>query len=1322
MIHELTHAALAQIISREQARSKDAGYKSEALDLINELEQLRQKAADYAKQQGITDFKAALGDIQEFVAWGMTNPGFQRQVISQVSMPSKTAGTSLVNGMKAFISKLTGLLFKGSTRSEQEQAVNGMATLISNVSGLFNQAGQEMHRTGEQPDELNLSMATDPVGVLNTYSTLDIHDALDGTGVTPEFDSQLRDLLGGIVEKLHGTFGSLKQSLMANQALTPFDVWQKALTTGVAPFASSVQVAPMVISAREAHAMEQVEVTVREALARKETSARMAYRDLSRLYAEMHATLTPADFNSKAEYDFVFSVAPGADGRSEHLARFAAFGLANQQFNTILSKTTTAATSKISDGKSFAERVQKVFEKILELFHGDLALAYGGQNAGDKLTELVGKLVDVEAKKRLSLAMTGGSLVQSFDNATRAIGGAGRAAVNAIAGSKYVRASASPFIRLAGSVVRLNANHQVMAFMDVLADVRNKHIDGTYGIGAGLLNEIRGPGEMLNSLQLASTNQQRVRKEIISNTAKFVMKAFVASEDMTKEAKAAVTAVFLRTGAHNLVGDGRMNMSELEHVMGNQQAKDAAISTLESQLVGHRAFKEHAIAQANALAYFKATGRVTSKTLMMNAHNIASMFGTRYVGRLTDAQVKTNTAVLEQLVPLYALGYVKDASLKQAKEVLRTEINRTEGGNGVEFLLALHRRLEEESRARLFDGQEALMMHGYTPEIFNPHTEVQAANEQQGEELEWAGYTKGDRVATDPLDPDQDVKHLYVLKDGGLAPYVTGSISYTGKNSKGTKVQGNHQGLDSMIGSSLASIHADITVDRVWREPLSTGPRRQLSERDKTYMAPVVNPQGEIVNWRYLMHEGTRDTVLERDNGFDHILGALAGSIYDKQTTSELNAKVVGALKDVYDAQKGTNSASFVRVGPSSTDPQLRQTWQMLPDETRAEIRKVWGREGMLVRKDAVTTVFGYRKISLADAFEKDPALRNTLEKVFVGVVEHALTAYGRAYKHLDRQQAINYAKRAAMVVTKGERVWHELVHEVKDIIVIKSITVMLGNIYSNLSLLALQGVSPKDILQNHLVALRGARDYQANTEELAELQAKIDTKQTNGQADEINRRIAILKDAMARNPVSEMIEAGLMPTIAEDLVSLNDQYSYKGALTEAVQKITDKMNPAMVNIAKNAYMTKDTYVYQSLSRITQLSDFVARYTLYQHLVNREKDPLSKQEAIFEASESFINYDIPMHRGLQFMDDAGVLPFIKYFLRIQRVLWRLAKANPGRVLTAVALHHFMGLGPTVLNSSWITRVGNNPFSWGALQLPSALTELGSVHGAMSLLK
>lgn len=1303
LLHELTHAATNYQLMTTAGRA----YRVE-------LEQLLAEVRAFVKKNNLSEFAAAVTNVDELVAYGMTSRVFQTEVLSKIPMKSST-GSGLTTAMKSFVNTLARLLgFKDAA------AANGLGTLITNVTALMQQGANE--RTEFNQPVTILSMASNPMGMVQTFSTLDIHGALNAGDVTPEFDVTLRGLLGGIVQKLHGPYGSFKAALMQQQALTPLDVWQKALATGVAPFAASVQASPLKVSEREAFVMEQVEATMRAVLSRNETTSKSAYKELAKLYIEMRDTLKPSDFASQAEYDFIFKVVPGADGRSEHLARFAAFGLAHQEFNRLLQVGTRIAPVRTTAGKSFAERLQIVWEHVLEFFVGEVTKTYAGQLADDKLNALVGQLVDIEAKKRVTIARraVGMNPMAAVERGIKNAGEGVRSGITKAADSEFISKNRSGLVRAMGGLVGVVANDRVELLMKNIVELRDRNLKSKHGLATGLLTDVRGPGKVLNLLALASTNMQRLRKTTITNTSNIALSAFANGGADLGKGKEAISHVFLRTGMHKLLGT--FNMAELESLLGNKPAIDAEIAKLTSQLTGFGKFKDHFVHQANALGYFKVTGRVKHAKLMMNAHNIARLYGTAHGGQLTEVQTKQAEAVIEKLIPLYALGYADSSAVSSAKEILRTENARTDGrGNGVEFTLALHRKLEEESLARLFRNQEALAMHGYTPEILNPHTDVTTANEFDGKSLVLQGYTKGAQVDRDPADPNTEVRHIYVLRDGGLMPQLTGVVSYTGKNAKGTKQHSGYMNVNTSNGLANASLNADILNGKP--NTLDVGPAPDLSQAKHTFMAPVVNPFGQIVNWRYLMQDSTKDSLLERDNRFEKILGTLAGSIYDKETTTELNTKAITALREIYDAEKSTARESFVLVGPKSPDPELRTIWSMLPDDTKTVARSIWGKDGMYVRKDQLTVMFGYRKLSLAEMFRKDPDARGHLEKIFVGVMENTLNIYARAKNpSITPQEAEEYAKRAAVVVTRSERAWQELVHETKDILVVKTGVVMMGNIWSNLSLLVLAGVPFADVVKNHLVAYRGYRAYHSDSERIAELQALLDTGLTQGQEARIRRDLAVHKDALVRNPVAELIDAGLMPTIVEDIAADDDIYSYKNEFARRTEKLVSKLNPTIVNVGKQIYMTHDTKIYQGLSRITQLSDFVARYTLYQHVTNRKDSPLSKEDAIHEASETFINYDTPMHPSMQYLDDMGITMFTKYFLRIQRVLLKLSKENPARVLMGVALDNLLDLGPIVLEGSFMTKIGNNPLGPGALNYPYMLDELATVSTGMALVK
>lgn len=1325
VLHELIHASVFEVVESDPNNP-----------FVKELEQLLALSRAYVKQNKVTGIGNALENVHELIAWGMTNPQFQRSVLNNLAMQTSTGG--LVNGFKAFIEMLVGIVFKGSSKTKDEIALNGMSILIANVSGLMAQAENAKPGFTSSGDQV-LSMAVDPISGLMTYSTMDIYDALNAGTVSPEFDSSLKNIIVSITDKLHGPFGSFKAAQMKNQALTAVDAWKKALATGGAPFASSVLVSPLQVSEQEAFVMEQIEAAVLASLSSPESATSSASRELNKLFTEALSIVKPSDFATQAEYDFLFKVELDAQGRSDYLARFAAFGLGHEQVNKLLQKGTALRQRQVK--KTLAEKLQATWDDLLEFFHEKITKTYSGQRADAKLLRLVDQLVDIEAKKRLKIAQaaTQKDFLAPIEEGTKSLIEAGVKKIVDLTNTNMIKNSSKPAVRAAGALVRTVAENRVDQFLEGFAELRAMQWKERLGFLGGTLNYALNGSKVHEALLRARKVTEGARKDIITNRSKLVLQAFANNgKDLTPKASKSITQVFLRTGMHVLTG--QFSLAELENMMGNQAALDKEIAALEAQLTGFGAFKEHFINQANALGYFKVTGKNRAEMLMMNAHNIARAYGTNRAGSLSAAQVAQAEPIIEKLVALYAMGYTEPTDLAEARKVLQTENARNDGGgNGVAVVLALHKRLEQESKDRLFKGQEALMMHGYTSEIYNPHIEILTANEQDGKALERRGYKKGGPVAADPADPDKTKKHLYVLEGGGLMPHLTGSISYTGRNAKGTKQHSGYMNVNTADGLANAVLHANIMNARSWS--LATGPRQDLRKAARSYMAPVVNPQGAIVNWRYMMQDQTKDSVLDRENRFNLVLGTMAGSIYDKDTATEINTRVFEAMKDQYDAEKGIKSHHYVMIGPKSPDAEAREIWAMLPDESKAEARRIWGRDGMFVRNDHRDIIFGYRKLSIADAVKNTQKRRQenadriargmapiraqgfleqfeeAMATMLTVAVEHALILHARTKGYSDPEE---YGQRAAVKLARGEAMWQELVSETKDLIVIKTVTVMAGNLKSNLSLLVLSGVPLKDIVKNHLVSWRGATSYQRDSNELDRLQTLLDIGQTNGRDVEIKRQIARLQDALARNPVRELIEAGLMPTIVEDAAADEDVYSYKSQLVKNVDDLTSKLHPGVKTAAKNIYMAKDTKVYQTLRQITQLSDFMARYTQYQYLTTRKNNPLSKEDAIQQSSDDFINYDIPMQRGMQYLDDMGIMPFMKYYLRVQKVIHRLVKENPARVLSAVLLGNFVNFGPIVLDSSWTHRIGNNPLHWGAFQYPGALDELATVDAALSL--
>jgi hypothetical protein len=1107
--------------------------------------------------------------------------------------------------------------------------------------------------------------------------------------------------------------------MQQNAPSSPQEAFAQALMDGKAPFASKSLASGFKISEQEAFVMEQVEATMRAALSSNEGHTTAAYQELAKLYKEVAAKLKVEDFHKgdwaqatpteKAEaqalYDFLFKLDQKADQKSDYLARFAALGLANEQVANLLKFSTDVKTERQLAGLSFADKLHAIYDMILSWLNGQFTHTFEGQQADEKLEQLVKDLVNIEAKKVMKLQQQGNKTIEHVEDLLKNVATKGRDKIEQFGRSAFFKASNSTFLKAAGTAASAVAGDRVGLIMDGIVKIRDEQFKEKYGLLAGIINEIRqnAPAAMYKLLRM-SKHIEGQRKDLITNTSKFVMESFAqGGKYLTDDHKAAISQMVLRADAASLLNG--YSVQDTLKLIGDEKFRNAEIARLANQLLAVQNFGNYFVKAAKQLGYNKATGRVVGANLMFNAGNIASLYGTPFAGRISASQVAKVTATIDHIVTLYAMSYVESKHKPFIKEVLDTESARG-NENGVEMIMKLHKSLQEEAKQRLFASGESLFMKGYVPELYNPYIELRAATEDDGAGLEKQGFVKGAEVQLDHADPSQETKSLYVLRDGGLQSHLTGIFSYTGRRAKGSQAISGGMNLMSAIGQQNSQTLNNIMAAKqnMIRDMFRPDPGYDPRKVGDAHMAPVLNPVGDVVNYRYMMAESTKDNLLERNNDFSQLLGTLAGNIFDKQMTVEQNGIAIKALKEQFDSEFFKNSSAYVRVGKDASDPEMREIWRLLPETTKQSIRDTWGGNNMMVRRDLLDLNFGYRKLSIADVLDEDVQKDHAVARI---LAEIATFLFG---------------DKARLRLKQGEDIWQAFVREAKDTMVVKSGVTLMGNISSNLTELFWFGVPLKDILRHHRVAMKGALAYRKESEQLERINLQLNTGYlpTATQAD-LQRQKIILEDSLARNPVRELIDAGMMPTIVEDVAADDDKYSFKGRFTRKVNEFVDQLNPHVVNTAKTLIIAHDTPLYKAMSYGTQLSDFVARYTLYMHMVEDKKNTKTKDEMLQLVSDAFINYDVPSHRLLQYANDTGLIFFSKYYLRIQKVIAHLYKENPGRALMLLTTSHFFDAVPTLMDSAAIHRVGN-PFSTGAVKYVTTLDEMATINSLMTPFK
>lgn len=1288
LTHELVHAALANLVDQHTGKQSAVGRA------VADLEAVRVSAAQYIANHGALSakYRNATSNVQELLAWGLTNQDFQREVLAMTNAPTRDTG--LLHNLQKFIRKITSMLFNGSVREE-----SAMAALVAQSAGLFREAAAL--RTAQPDTTLKYEDEMDAVNQLTATQVFDSMASLPGNKPSAQHSAYLRDLLESTVQPIYGPYDVTKENAKRNMALTPLDVLLKAVQTGNMPFSSVAATNAFITTQEEAFVLESVEAVIQHAMGNPNTL--FVRGELESLYNKARESLKPRNFhagdwkaasaNEKAialaKYDFLFRPAH-TGGKSAYLSRFAALGLASQEVRNVLTFGTGRADVPLAS-LPWASRLTELFRRIMTRLAALHTKVAQGTRADDALTTLVEQLVDIEAKRKLQLAeakVIGMDQIEAFMTGTA---GTVREKLDALGQSAFMRESRIPGFKLAGVAMSTLAGDRLDAVLDHMTKARDDAQRSRHGVVMGLVTEWRG---VYDSRRLASElfkgakAIEQDRKSTIENTVAHVNAAFAdGGVNLTDPQRAAITKFFLKTNAQAI--EQAVGLDQLKNMLNDGALMAQYRRELEAQVQALSPEYLYMISQTKDLAHHRVVGGSTSANLMQSTANITAMFGTRKAGAVQPALVP----LLDQLLAVYALDYSDNEVRNHAMEVLRSETARG-AENGIAFVLALHRGLQEKSTKELFNGTEALQMTGYTPEIHDNKIEVLLVAPKDVAAHERAGYAKGSNLQVDPNYKLNEQRVLMTRRGAGQTGLLTGAMSFTGMNSRGSSPVTEALNMLQGTQATSAKVKQDIALAKaseiasLFGRSLAYDPRRAKPG----HLAPTLAPDGKIADYRYLMTEHNRDVLLDRDSSMDQVLGVMAGQIVDKVSTVQQNNDVVGALYDQYKADFNNRPASYLQVGPDVADASLAEAYRLLPESTKREIKKVWKSDDMYIPADQVDLILGYRKYSLTSAFSALPSDRNLFEKTLVQVTGAIL------------------GEKAELRVGQAEDMIQSLVGEMKDILVVKNVLTLVGNIVSNMTLLAWEGVPIKSALASHAVAIKGALSYRNDAKRLMQLEQALEIGYT-ARTLEVESELVALRDRMARNPIKPLVDAGLLPTIVEDVQVNDDRYSYKSILARKVERFSSKVPARMRELGKQVYMTHDTAAYKFLSQATQLSDLVARYALYEHAISRTQDPLSSADALKLAEDSFVNYDLPSHRTIQYMNDMGLVMFTKYYLRIQKVIMRLVKEHPARGLMLAALNNYFSGLQSVMDSSWINKLGNNPLQESALGFLGALKEL-----------
>lgn len=745
--------------------------------------------------------------------------------------------------------------------------------------------------------------------------------------------------------------------------------------------------------------------------------------------------------------------------------------------------------------------------------------------------------------------------------------------------------------------------------------------------------------DVVEKLGLISQNIDQKREMTFAAVAKVLKDGF--TRELTDEEMTLLTEVMLDTDMQVLAG--KVDVQEL---LTRPEMVKEKIKEVEEKLKSAVAAADSAyyIKQADDLGYYMVTGKA-HQGLLLNAYNISR--------KLTSASRKEEDVapeiveMIDELATYRALSYTDRSKLNKMAVLYGTE------KNGMDLLLAYAVTHEQKAKETTM-GKESdryKMVKGYVKDVYDRDVNFVVAPDTDEKTLKGLGYKKMHAMNRHPDDKNPVKMSLYVSTMNAVQALHRVSLRYTDQTHRGTTITESYMAANDTIAQ--ASARRDIAKMRLSAmdiaDEMEAGQSRKYA--DDYGIVPLIGNDGSIVDFRYMMSRKTKVDVLRADRRAINVMGRMYASMYDKTASAELNRVLLKHVADDVVANKvdkiellGINNKEYAKVAKYAAEPELREIWRVLPEEV-----KMTNPEGIIVRRDMLHSVFGFRDVSIADS---------KLAKLL--------------------PETSRYGLRMA------EYIWKEVVKIAKVNIVLKIPAVLVSNVISNFMYSIGNGMSPLKVAKLQMEGVRELNDFLSKSKERIRLSSLIEAGKGT---EEMKRRVTALANDLETSPAKKLIDEGFYSTIVED-VNI-DEFRAQSRIEKAIDDKLEHL-PQLVQDGLNLmFITEKTKLYKALNMATQYSDFVARYAHY-HLMKSKG--IREEVAIKTIRDAYINYNKPNSRMIEYMNQIGLLMFTKYFTRIQKAIKAEFKSNPLRSTLEVLLHaNVAGMPDDIMDQSMFVK-------------------------------
>jgi hypothetical protein len=999
---------------------------------------------------------------------------------------------------------------------------------------------------------------------------------------------------------------------------------------------------------------------------------RLTWEDFMPPADEIAGDLSAVEAAAQERYDYVFGRVPfDKDGNPEvdQLQEFAALGMSNKPFALALSRIDApSAAEPIWDGNILSSLVNLI-NKGLEMLRSYTLGTRKAQSSAEALHRLSQKVVTINKNAKIRGKQLKGHDAMWRNKVDNRAGEwisnkleAAQRRLRLSEEEKKTNGSVAKWIRMgthaalaSRTEAQQKANREFMrhlgvnkqsALSEIISEVMPYNKDDRGGAD--------GKMGFLDLLRHSKVLIDMARQRAIEHTSSVLMSAFDPKRRLNRAQRLAMTNVLLRTDLHALTqhNDAR-KLSEIQEMIRNDQLIDAELARLYRALVqeleaqGASDVLTMYERQMASLANYMTKGIMLEDNGMKNVHNIVRQYNlTNYKDRVYIADPKKLDPILDQMVTLQALKRTEVRDRELALQVIDHEMQRTDD-NGFLYTMGMAGNFKYAALTDLFQNNPVLVRKGYVYDITDGDRNIEVIFDTpaERERMRDLGMVRIGRVQEDRHDRSAPYPRAMYKGFRGASTWQKATVSLTSTQRQGTSLF-EVSGFDpKRTGWNLGRMIAYKDVEA--KKQFKPG---QL-KTDAPIAIPVLDEAGRIVDYTYEMSLKDRAHHLKntRNNDyFDLVLPRQFGSIPDRIHTKKINSQAADLIFKEYMAFKDSPEHKFAKIGKYS-NKRGKDMWNVIPDDMKRELAEKFkgtqfvDKKGRLIalplRDEAVNLVMGFRKLSILDL-------------------------PGPKGKKLIRGQKATFAAKTA------EKVWQEIMQLVRIKMAIINPEVVIGNLSSNYGILLAKGIPERYIRDKTSEAIRGMRQYQRDVRKVDELQRLIGIRlntipstavTTDRKLQNMVNERERLKAELRVNPVGKLVNAGLFTSIVEEVSSDEDTYR-EWIIGSALDKFTSTLPSKGVQLAKEAYMVPGSNAFNMAIAATQYGDFIGRYIQFRY--ETEHKGVEERDAINNALATFIYYDMPQNRWLQYMNDNGFMMFTKFFLRIQPVIAQLFQENP----------------------------------------------------------